>query len=138
MVCSTILFFLPVSTGIYAFRTDARTDTFPNVRTAIGTDNVSKVLLKPIYDNDTATISISSNLSTDVPIYGGSYNTTSRLLLIDGLSDNATHSLEVTYDVAAFTEANLTTFLDYIPFIWVLMVIAFPVAGLAAIWLGRA
>jgi len=138
MVASTILFLLPVSTGIYDFRTDQRNDIF-TVTTPVATTNATVQLAKPIYDNDTSTLVLTSGSSIlDVPLYS-SYNTTTRALLVIGLSDNLTRSLTVAYDVSAdgLTGA-MGTLLDFIPFIWMLMVIAFPVSALVAIWTGRA
>ena len=67
-----------------------------------------------------------------------SYNTTTRALAINGLSANATRTLTVEYDVFALTDANaVDTFLDYFPYIWILIIVAFPIAALAALFVGR-
>ena len=136
MVCSTILILLPVSIGIYDFRTDAREEN-DYVTTAAGVTTATVQLDKTLYDSDNSTISILSDLITDDPTFT-SYNATSRAMGVSGLSANTTRTLTTTYDISAFTEGGLSSFLDYLPWIWILMWVAFPIAGLAAIWLGRA
>ncbi len=125
---------LPVSGGIYDFRTDARDDTF-TVTTTLAVTSATVQLFKPIYDDDVSTITLSSDDVDDAPIYT-SYNSTSRALVMDGLDDSTTRTITTTYDVDAINMASLGTFLDILPFIWIILWVAFPVAGLAAIWLG--
>ncbi len=136
IICSTILILLPVSEGIYAYRTDQREDNIP-LSTGVGVTSDNIQLLKPIYDNDTSTISLYSDEMDDAP-YWTSYNATSRALLVAGLSENITRILTVDYDVAAFVEGGLTTFLNILPWIWIIIWVGFPIAGLAAIWMGKA
>jgi len=136
IVCATILILLPVTAGIYDFRTDLREDNFTS-STAVGSDNDTVQLFKAIYDDDVSTISITSNSVNDAPVQY-SYTTATRALLVTGLTDNATRTLSVTYDVAAFAPGGLTAFLDILPYIWILIWVAFPLAAVAAIWLGKA
>jgi len=137
VVVSVILFMLPVSEAVYDFRTDLREDEFSST-TAVGQTTENVTLLREVYDDDTETISILSDDSDDSPAYS-SYNTTSRQLGISGLADNLTRTLTVSYDVDALAgSAALNTFVGYIPWIWLLIIIVFPIAGLAAVFLGRA
>lgn len=137
IMCSAILILLPVTAGVYAFRTDQRTDTF-TVATDVGSSNATVQLLKSIYDNDTSTIEISSYNADDIP-FVSSYNTTTRALAMTGFSGNATRAVDVAYDIDALgASAAISNFLDYLPWVWILVWIAFPVGGLAAIWIGRA
>jgi hypothetical protein len=131
------LILLPVSRGVYDFKTDKRTDTFNLVTTPVGSTNATVQLLKYIYDNDLSTVEISSNNTADLPLYF-SYNGTSRALVIAGLSANSTHSFNVSYDVDALGMPAMITFVNLLPSIWILIWVAFPTAGLIAIWTGRA
>lgn len=136
IACSSILIILPVTAGIYDFRTDIRTDNFA-VTTAVGADNSTVQLFKDIYDDDASTVDISSDDVDDAP-YWVSYNTTSRALLVAGLAANTTRTLSISYDKDAIGEGGITAFLGVLPLIWIIFWVAFPVAGLAAIWTGRA
>ncbi len=134
LVCSSILIMLPVTEGVYAYRTDQREDTF-----SITTENITTadvVLLKTIYDDDTSTVLFASSIA-EVPTVS-SYNGTTRNLSIAALTENTTRSLDIQYDVSAISNSAVDSFMDIIPWIWILLWIAFPVAGLAAIWTGRA
>lgn len=135
IVCATILLLLPVSSGVYDFRTDERTDSFA-VTTAVATTNATVQLLVALYNNDPVSLSFTSNNTDDNPTYS-SYNATSRALGVAGLAANSTHTLGVTYDIDAVTGSGLDTFMDYLPYIWIIIWVAFPIAGLAAIWIRR-
>lgn len=127
---------LPISTAIYDFRTDLREDTFSR-ETGGGETTASVTLLKPVYDNDTETIGILSSISTDTPLYS-SYNSTTRLLGMTGLAVSSNRTLTVSYDIDALEGSGaINTVMDIIPFIWMLVVIAFPMAALFAIFTGR-
>lgn len=137
MFVSAILIILPISAGVYDFQTDLREDNF-TVTTAVGSDNCTVQLLKPIYDNDTSTITVSSRDVDDEPLYS-SYNCTTRALTIIGLAEDATRSLTITYDVDAIPGSNaLATFLSYLSFIWIIMWVALPISAIVSIWTGRA
>ena len=138
IVVASILFMLPLTTAIYDFRTDLREDTFDtDTGGSVTTANVT--LGKPIYDNDTQTIDILSDLATDVPAYtDSSYNVTSRKTGIEGLTANTTRILTVSYDIDALEGSDaINTVMDIIPFIWLLVIIAFPMMALFAIFTGR-
>ena len=128
---------LPVSRAVYDFRTDLRTDEFFST-TAVSQTSENVTLGKPVYDDDTGTIDILSDLSTDNATYN-SYNTTTRVLNIINLTDNTTRILSVSYDIDALEGSDaLNTFVGYVPWIWMLIIIVFPMVGIAAIWTGRA
>lgn len=136
IVCSTILLLLPVSTGIYDFRTDQQEDSF-TITTGISEEEATVQLFDNIYENDTSTISLLSHDVNDSPIFS-SYNGTTRALVVAGLSDNTTRTLDVSYDREANNmNGSITGFLDILPWIWILIWVAFPVAALIAIWTGR-
>jgi len=136
IVVAAILFMLPLTTAIYDFRTDLREDTFNNT-TGVGETTANLTLFKPIYDDDTGTVGILSSISTDTPLYS-SYNATSRLLGMTGLADNSTRVLTISYDIDALEGSDaINTIMDIIPFIWMMVIIAFPMAALYAIFTGR-
>lgn len=140
IICSTILILLPVTDGIYDFRTDLKTDSF-TVETVAAQTSANVQLVQALYDNDVSTITITSDDIDDSPLYS-SYNTTTRALLMTGLAVSTNRTIEVDYDydvIYVYTgSAALDTFLNLLPWIWILIWVAFPIAGLAAIWLGKA
>lgn len=130
------LFLFPITESTYDFKTDVREDSA--VVTTIGGTTGSLVLVKPIYDDDTSTLTISSNLSSDTPTYL-SYNTTSRLLSFSGLTTSSTRLITVDYDVDALADAPaISTLLNLNPFLWYAFSIVFIGAAIAAMVLGRA
>ena len=134
---ATILFMLPITTLIYDFRTDLREDTFA-YETGGGVTTGNVTLFKPVYENDTDTIDIVSDESDDSPLYS-SYNTTSRRLAFTGLVASENRTLVVTYLIDVFEDNDtLNTLMDRLPFIWLLVIIAFAPAAIFAIFLGRA
>lgn len=136
IVTAAILFMLPLTDMVYDFRTNVETDTF-TVTTGAGVTTDNQTLTTAIYDNDTDTITITSSISDDSPLYS-SYNTTTRLLGYSGLAASTTRTITVTYDVESLGASTaLTTFIDRISWIWLLVIIAFPVAALLAVWLRR-
>jgi len=138
LVGSFILWILPVTTAVYDYRTDLRTDSFPTVDTGAIATTASVTLFTTIYDADTDTLTIISDLSTDAPVYA-SYNATNRALGLSGLTANTTRAITASYDITALSGADaLDTFMDWFPYIWLVLIVAFPIAGLAAIWTGRA
>jgi len=137
LLASAILWMLPVTEGIYDFRTDVREDNF-TVLTAAGVTNSTVQLFTNIYDDDVSTIDLSSNDGDDTPTYS-SYNSTTRNLVVIGLSANTTRTLTVFYDIDALTEsAAVGNLLDMIDFLWILVVVAFPGAAIVAIVTMRA
>ncbi len=128
IILSVILFMLPITRAVYDYRTDIRMDSF-NYETggAVTVANVS--LHDPVYDDDTDTISILSDLATDIPLFSA-YNTTTRLVDMTGLTAAANRTLRVYYDIDALSDHTaLNTFISWIPLIWILLVSIFPIAG---------
>lgn len=136
ILIDVLLWFLPYTTAIYDFRTDAQTDTF-TVTTAVGLTTANVTFSKELYDNDTQTIILNSDLATDNPILT-SYNGTTRAALVSGFTSNATRDLEVVYDRPSFDPSGaLSTFMDLIPWFWMLILAIFPLAALVYIWWGK-
>lgn len=128
---------LPITSAIYDFRTDLRTDTF-STATAVGVTTANETLLEELYDGDIGSVDIASDDATDVPL-PNSYNSTSQVLNISGLTGNVTRTLEVSYDVDALEGSNaVDTLLGWLPYIWILVIVVFPMAAIFAIFTGRA
>lgn len=137
LVITVILWFLPITQGVYDFKTDPREDTFNNVLTGVGETTANVTILKALYDNDTSTFSISSNTSRDIPLYS-SYNATTRELMVSGLAANITRSLYVTYDIDALSGVvAISTLLNFVPYFWYIILLLIPPVTLIAIWRGN-
>lgn len=134
IVSATFLFMLPITGSVYDFRTDLRTDEF-TVTTPAGVTSANVTLLKPIYLDDTQTITYLSSIS-ETPVFS-TYNSTTRQLTTSGLTATTSRTLSVSYDVSSLTGLeSLDALLDKVPFIFLLMVIAFPPAALASMFVG--
>lgn len=135
ILVAVILWMLPITSAIYDFRTDLRTDTF-STSTAVGTTTANETLLEALYNDDLGSIDIDSDDATDIPL-PNSYNSTSQVLNITGLTENTTRTLEVAYDVDALEGANaVDTLLDLVPYLWILIIAVFPMAAIFAIFKG--
>ncbi len=123
---------------VYDFKTMLRTEEVTSP-TAAGVTTANVTLGKPIFDDDTSTLDILSDLATDTPAYSASsYNSTTRQLLTSGLTANTTRVLTVSYDVNALEGFDaIVLIVDRWPFIWLLLVIIFPLVGIGAIFIGR-
>lgn len=133
---AAMLWMLPITASIYDFRTDLQEDTF-STDTAVGVTTANVTLSDELYDDDTQTIDILSSISDDVPAYS-SYNGTTRLLGISGLSANTTRVLTVTYDVDALAGSDaINNFLDVVPWVWLMCIAVFAPAALVSMFVGR-
>lgn len=127
---------LPVDEAIYDFRTKLREDTF-NVETGGGVTTANVTLTKVLYDDDTDTIDILSDISEDTPLFG-SYYVPTRALAMTGLAVSSNRTITVTYDIDSLGGSGaINTLVDIIPWIWMLVIIAFAPAALFAIFTGR-
>lgn len=135
IVASTIFFLLPYTLAAYDLQTDQHSEDF-SVVTAVGqtTDNIT--FHYDLYDDDTGTINVVSDLSSDT-ISWSSYNATDNHLLITGMTANATRILTATYDKDALNSSAITSFVNVVVWIWLLAAAAFAPAALAAIFTGR-
>lgn len=135
---AVILIMLPLTLAVYDFQTDLQTDIFTNCATAPADTTYTTTLSTALYGNNVQTISYASSLSTDVPAYS-SYNSTNRNLVVMGLTDNSTRTLTIAYDVDALGgSAAINTFVGYVPFFWMAIILIFPAAVVIAIFIGRA
>lgn len=129
------LFLLPVTSAVYDFRTDLKEDTF-RYETGAGVLTGNVTLLKAVYDNDFSTISVTSDDSDDVPVLV-EYHTTNRVLDISGLAASTNRTLTVSYDVDALSASGaLSGFMDKVPWIWMIMVVCFPIAAIVYLIFG--
>ena len=132
VMVSVVLFMLPVTRAIYNYRTDVREDSF-NYETGGAETTANVSLHTPIYDDDTNTVAILSDLPTDVPLFA-SYNVTTRLLDMTGLVVASNRTLRVSYDVNSLADHDaLDTLIGWIPFIWIILICVMPLAGIYAI-----
>lgn len=133
---SAILLMLPVTEGIYNFRTDVKDDTFYE-ETGVGETETNVTLLEEVYDDDMSTIGVSSSESTDTPVVAN-YTSATRVVGITGLAESSTRTLTVSYDIDALGASGaLDTFMDRIAWIWMLCVIALSPAAIASIFMNR-
>lgn len=136
MVVTVILWMLPVEEAVYDFRTSLRTDTFLTA-TAVGVTSANETLLDDLYDEDTGAVDIDSDDTTDTPV-ANSYNATSQQLLVIGLTANTTRVLEITYPFDALVGFDaINTVVGRFPYFWLLLIIVFPIAALASLFLMR-
>ena len=136
ILVTVILWMLPVTQAIYDFRTDLRTDTF-STDTAVAVTTANETLLTDLYNCDMGSIDIDSDLATDLPL-PSSINCTNRVLLVSGLTANTSRILDITYAFNAITDhPSLGTLLGWFPFIWWLILVAFPMAAIFAIFTGK-
>ena len=127
---------LPVTQAIYDYRTDQRTDTF-STDTAVGVTTANETLLGDLYDCDMGSIDIDSDEATDAPL-PNSINCTSQELNVTGLTANTTRTLNITYDYDALAGNNaIDTLVGWLPYIWILIIVVFPMAAIFAIFTGR-
>ena len=132
LVLSSLLLLLPVSRAIYDYRTDVREDHF-TVNTGPGEHSANVVLIKPLYDNDLETIFVSSNVTADHPL-ADSYDSNTRQLIVTGLTENESRLLAISYDVNALIGyAAVNTFLNWLPYLWYLILFVFPAAAIYVI-----
>lgn len=137
LITSALLWLVPITDLVYDFQTDVKTDSF-YITTAVGVTTGSDVLNKAVYNSDNSTIEITSDLSTDSPVLT-SYNATTRLTSFSGLTANTTRTIEISYDTDALNASDAWQgVLDKASLIWMVLIIAFPIAGLAAVLTGRA
>jgi hypothetical protein len=131
VLCSVIFWLLPVFDSIYEWKTEPRTDTFYNVSTGVAVTTANVTLLKPIYDDDTGTLSFFSYDSLDAPAYV-SFNATTRQLVFNGLAASTNRTMEISYDVTAFASGGgvFETLSDVAIYLLYIFFVVFPLGGL--------
>lgn len=135
LIASFTLWLLDVTNAVYDFRTDVREDVFA-VDTGPVATTANVTLLRAIYTDDTNTIGYTSSIA-EVPVFA-TYNTATRELATSNFTANTTRSLIVNYDTNALSFATgINNLLDWWPFIWFMLITAFPIAALVAIFTGR-
>lgn len=127
MAVGVMLFMLPVSSAIYNWKTEPRTESYSYTTASTTTGNVT--LLKPVYDNDTATIGFISSLTSDTPALV-SYDPVTQVVNFSGLTANATRTLTISYDTSAFNEsAPFETIADMLPYLCYVCFVLFICSG---------
>ena len=136
VLVAVFLWLLPLSDMVYSFRTDSTTDE-STVDTGVGVTTSNVTLNQFTFNGISSITSVSSSIN-EVPAVS-SYNSTSKTALISSLTADDSRTLSITYDVDVITDNDaINTLLDRASWIWMLIIIAFPVASLAAIWTNRA
>jgi len=130
---AAILLMLPLTSAVYDFKTDVKTQT-NTITTGANVTTADVVLSKALYDNDTSTISFTSNISESPSITA--YNPVTRTLSTANLTASSTRALGIAYDVDALSDsAAMATIVNALDFIWLLSIIVFAPAALAALFL---
>ena len=100
-------------TGLTTARTIEYIQTQPSVVTAAAT-TADVTLIKELFEDDVVYVSaVTSSNTTDVPAVS-SYTSGTKALTVQGLVENATRTLYVTYDYARF-DTGTDTFFAYMP-----------------------
>ncbi len=133
---AAILFMLPITAAVYDFRTDLKEDSI-FFQAGAGVTGANVTLIKPLYNNDIATVSVLSDEQADTPVVT-SYTSATRVLLVNGLAASTNRTLEVSYDYDALNGSPAVNILvDRIAWIWLLVVIGIAPAALASMFIGR-
>lgn len=138
IMASVILFLLPLTQAQYDFKTDQRTDSI-GALTAVGVTSANITLGQAIFEDDTTTVTVLSDLTTELPVFmGATYSGLNFSANVSGLTANASRTFTVTYDVDALSGwAGIVALVDRLAWIWLLLIIAFPAAAVAAIFMRR-
>jgi len=138
ILASCILFLFPITDAAEDFKTDLRTDTI-GAATAAGVTSANITLGTTIYEGDTSTVTVVSDLGTDSPAFiGSTYSATSHSGNVSGLTANTTRTFTVTYDIDALAGwPAIGDISDKLFVFFLLVVIAFAPAALFAIYTGR-
>ena len=133
ILVAAILFMLPLTGAVYGFKTDVKTQT-ATITTGAAVTTADIVLSKALYDDDTSTISFTSNISEAPSITA--YNPATHTLSTANLTAGVTRALGISYDVDALSSsAAMATIINALDFVWLLAIIAFAPAALAALFL---
>lgn len=136
MVVTVILWLLPVSEAVYGFQSTQREQS-ETISTGAGVTTATIILDRPIFEDTYINNVYYSDLSTDTPAYSN-YTTLTRELTISGLTASDSRTLTILYDVDGLSfHPAIKTVINIIPTIWILILVAFPVVSLIAIWKGR-
>ncbi len=137
IVASTFLFLLPLTLAVEDFKTDQQEDIF-SVTTGAGGTSDNVIFSETLYEGDTTSISMLSDLATDNTGWS-SYNSTYNRIEITGLTVSSTRVITATYDIDALGgSAAIINLADKLAWFWLLICIAYAPAALAAIFTGRA
>lgn len=131
---SVLLALLPFTGAAHSLLSDLREDNF-TVVTGAGVTTGTVQLFKELYDDDTSSIELLSHDVDDTPLYS-SYNTTTRAIVITGLSANTTRTLDVTYDVDAIDNSYFSNATTVVTYIWLIMIPLFALGCLIWLWWG--
>ena len=93
-----------VFTGIQEVRSTSHTEAFGSVTTAAGVTTANVTLVEDLFGDRTAEVtSVTSNVTTDVPLVS-TYTAATNKLLISGLTASQTRTLTVVYKIGRLTD----------------------------------
>ena len=102
--CMIILLLAGVLTGIQDVRSTSHTDAFGSVTTAAAVTTANVTLVEDLFGDRTAEVtSVTSNLTTDIPLVY-SYTAATNRLIISGLTASETRTLTVVYKIGRLTD----------------------------------
>lgn len=135
IMASTILFLLPLTESVQAFLVDIQTDYF-SVATGVGETTANVVFSEPLYDDDTTSIDMLSDLNTDT-VGWNTYNSTANRINLSGLTANASRTITASYEFDAINNTAIVAIANRLAWFWLLVCIAFAPTALAAIFTER-
>lgn len=133
IVCFCGIFLALMATGITDvaedFRTDLLTETY-NGDTTSGSINATLQLSHPLWKETVSDMVVRTDVSSDVP-YAHNYNSTTREIVVSGLTANQTREITLTYKTAGLSDyEGGEEIATKIPLFIMLMVIMIPVLAL--------
>ena len=132
-----VLFLSPLRAGLLGARTNEYEQVTPAVTTAAGVTSANVTLLKPLWEDDIASVTaLTSSDGDDTPAV---YSFASDVLLVTGLQAETSRTLTLTYRYGALTGTNAPadTFLNLL-FIFIgIALLVFILAMLYSSWQKR-
>ena len=126
----------PFMDSIMDFRTDEPSESY-TVATGAGATTANVTLSNTLWDDDTSSISMTSNATLDSPTVSA-YNTSTRVLTVAGLQASTSRTLTVTYSTEGLADyAAADTAVEFSPVILVAAMLALPVILIVVAVKGR-
>ncbi len=136
ILASAVLWLVPVGQAVYDYRTDSREQAVV-IATGAGVTTGTKVLSRPLYQDDYSKVVLYSDLTTDVPL-ADTYDTATRLLTVSGLTASSNRTLTIIYPVDALSlHPAIAVFMGIIPWFWYLLITSLPCVAIVALAKGR-
>lgn len=140
LVVGAVLLLGAIAYGIMPTLNDFRTedvDQNVNVSTGVGATTATLTLGSSLWNDSLSYLSLSSNNSNDVPA-ATSYNATTKVLAVSGLSDNSTRTLTVSYKVNGLEDnRGVEEGVKSLPTVLILVVIALAISVVLFIFMRK-